>query len=136
MYNAGNSSLSRHSGAGLYFGGLAIGRQLCSSGRTSGQICGYIVQDNFGRIKLDGVTAGHQITLAKQEGRWNSHGYNGIRGGGDSGGPIHYNNGSGKMVYADLVKGYSWWKPGTQKRCTYYATQLSGVRAWKSSVRW
>lgn len=39
------------------------------------------MQDNFGRIKLDGVTAGHQITLAKQEGRWNSHGYNGIRGG-------------------------------------------------------
>ncbi|WCC79304.1 DUF2938 family protein [Cutibacterium equinum] len=49
---------------------------------------------------------------------------------------MYYNNGSGKMVYAGLVRGYSWWKPGTQKRCTHYATQLSGVRAWKSSVGW
>lgn len=135
VYNAGNSSSLRHPGAGLYFGGLAVGRQLCSSGRTTGQICGYIVQGNFSRSKLDGVTAGHQIKLAKQEGRWNSHGCNGTRGG-DSGGPMYYNNGSGKMVYVGLVRGYSWWKPGTQKRCTYYATQLSGVRAWKSSVGW
>ena len=104
-------------------------------GGTTGQICGFVVQSTFARVKIGNVSTGHITKLAKKEGRINTHGCNGFRGG-DSGGPAYYNNGSGKMIYTGIVTGHSRAKRGTQYRCTYYVTQLSGVRAWKGSVKW
>lgn len=135
VYNSGSSSSSRHHGAGANFGALSGGHQLCTSGRTTGQICGFVVQSTFARVKVGNVSTGHITKLAKKEGRINTHGCNGFRGG-DSGGPAYYNNGSGKMIYTGIVTGHSRAKRGTQYRCTYYVTQLSGVRAWKGSVKW
>lgn len=135
VYNSGNASSSRHVGVGLNLGGLAKGRGLCTSGRTTGQLCGFVVNSTYASVRIDGVSANHQTKISKREGRINSHGCNGFRGG-DSGGPAYYNNGSGKMIYAGLVKGTTWWKAGSQKRCTYYVTQLSGVRKWAGAVSW
>lgn len=109
---------------GGYYGVLPQNFQLCSSGRTTGQICRYIVESSNQTETYDGVEIGHMTVL--------SHLGDGDLGwvGGDSGGPVYYNS-NGRMIIAGIVGGRYTNYLGADN---WYVAQMSGVRAWSPSA--
>lgn len=136
VFNGGLYSSSKLPGVGINFTPLPDGHKVCTSGRTTAQLCNFWVDDTSQSVTINGVTSGRQTRIiVDDQSTWNPQDCTGFDQG-DSGGPVYYNNGSGGMMYVGLVKGVTWWWFGTQKRCSYYFTQLDGVRAWNSGVTW
>ena len=136
VWNGGLYDSTSHPGAGINFTPLPYGHRVCTSGRTTGQLCRFWVKETNTVEKIGGVTVNHQTTLiVDDQSTSNPEDCTGFQGG-DSGGPAYYNNGSGSMIYAGLVQGTTWQWYLTQKRCQYHITQLNGVRAWNSTAAW
>jgi len=120
----------------MNFTPLPRGHKVCTSGRTTGQLCRFWVRDTSTVQKIEGVTVGHQTTfIVNDQSTWNPEDCTGFQGG-DSGGAVYYSNGSGGMIYVGIVQGTTWYWFGTQKRCQYHYTQLDGVREWNKTAQW
>ena len=109
---------------GGYYGVLPYHHGLCSSGRTTGQVCRSVVEntDACTRFDVNGVlsiSVPRYATshLGDGDGGWDH---------GDSGGPVHYAV-NGKMTIAGIVSGRNTNYIGAD---SYYIAQLSGVRIW------
>lgn len=129
LYSGAVSSSSQLSITGANWSTRPYGYQMCTSGDITGSICRYFVFDSYASITIDGVTSDNQnVMFHDSTGTGNSSDSNGAQGG-DSGGPCYYSDGAGGAIVAGTLKGGT-----TGTNPYYYCTQLSGVRAWKSSV--
>lgn len=127
VFNGGLSSNSALPITGGNYVGRPNGSGVCTSGRTTAQICRYVVIGIYRTESIDGVTNAHMLETQKDA---DSNGYGEETGsqGGDSGGPCYYGNGSTGVIVTGIVKGkINWW--GTNG-WSYYCTQLSGLRQW------
>ena len=118
-------------GAGSRSGGGA-----CHSGSTTGELCRYHVDEVNRYPTIEGVLLAHMTRLIHDNMETsNPRDCDGWQPG-DSGGAIYhaYDSTYTSVRYDGLVMGTSWYWIGTQKRCSYWFTQLSGVRAWNSGV--
>lgn len=110
-----------------------VGEEVCHSGATTGQICRYVVEDVDTYLIVDGIKSVHQTTMYHDSDR---NGYSDCEGfqKGDSGGPIYSANPDkpGSVKVHGIVKGFY---TNFLGRCRYSYTQLSGVKAWKPSIR-
>lgn len=117
--------------SGANWAGRPAGSGVCSSGRTTAQICRFVVQSSYGTItSSSGVTANHILRMY-HDSDMNGTGDNSGFAGGDSGGSCYYSDGSGGVTLTGIVKAVL--DPASGPN-VYYCTQLSGVRAWNSSV--
>jgi hypothetical protein len=112
--------------SGANYGGRPEGLQMCTSGRTTAQICRYFAAGSYATHTVNGVTSNYQQRMYHDG---NLDGYADRSGFdlGDSGGPCYYSDGSGGVVVNGIVKGFT--KPSTGA-IEYYCTQLTGVRYW------
>jgi len=127
----GTTKSQSHPIGGIRWAPLAKGDGLCTSGRTTGQICRYWVHATTLRTQIEGYWVRHLMQI-RHDGTdpfngWDSGGFRA----GDSGGPCYYNNGSGKMIGAGTVSGENGDDGGT----SFYCAQVSGVKAWNSAVK-
>lgn len=123
-------------GVAANWGTLAIGAGACHSGSTTGEICRYHVNEVNRYPTVEGVLLAHMTRLIHDNmNTSNPRDCDGWQGG-DSGGPIYhaYDSSYSSVRYDGLVMGVTWIWVGSQKRCSYWFTQLSGVRAWNSGV--
>ena len=114
--------------ASVYWGQMAAGTSLCSSGQTTGQICRYYVTTPLTSVDVDKVLTG-RITKMTHQGTKGKIDTGGWRGG-DSGGPVYYNNGAGRMVVVGIVTS------SPSDHLSYSFTQLNGVQAAYPSARY
>ncbi|ALJ21355.1 hypothetical protein AOA12_16175 [Microbacterium sp. No. 7] len=111
---------------GINWNPLAIGSGLCTSGRTTGQICRYWVKGTTLRRKIEGYWIRHLVWL-RHDGTapYDGEDSDGFRPG-DSGGPCYYNNGSGGMIGAGTMTAEN----GSGGGYLFHCTQVSGLKAW------
>lgn len=122
---ASSSTLPIEGGA---WGSRPLGSTSCTSGRTTAQICRYVVKNTDMHEYIEGVARGPMMELV--HGSTASPDDNGFERG-DSGGPCYYADGDGVRV-SGIVTGWIRWKFWEAK--SFYCSQLKGVRAWNSSV--
>ena len=108
----------------------AKGLQMCTSGRTTGSVCRYYIDDTddsqfFAGVWTNNLVAMHHDSYTLGT----SRDANGADHG-DSGGPCYYSDGAGGVIVGGIVTA----KAGDASAPTYYCTKLGGVRAWNSSV--
>ncbi|WP_143180525.1 hypothetical protein [Bowdeniella nasicola] len=109
-----------------------VGQEVCSSGRTTGQICRYVIEAIDSYLTVEGVRS-EKLTHIYHDGDRNGYSdCNGWRDG-DSGGPLYATTTTAGSVTAQgIVKGEYRNYLG---RCRYSYTQFDGVTAWRSNVR-
>lgn len=111
---------------GINWAPLSLGSGLCTSGRTTGQICRYWVSGTTLRRNIEGHWVRHLVWL-RHDG---TPPYSGADSGGfragDSGGPCYYSNGSGGMMGAGTVSAGN----GDSGGYLFYCAQVSGLKAW------
>lgn len=135
-FNGAAGSSSTYPGAGINWGTRTIGSKVCSSGAVGGQICHFHVSSVNESVFMEGKWVGHQTQVISDNMATSNPADCDGWVGGDSGGPIVHNNGSGAVVYDGLVQGVTWWYAGSQKRCHYWYTQMGAVRAWAPGATW
>lgn len=113
--------------SGIFWDTRPIGTQMCSSGSTTGQVCRFIVTAVNDKQIVDNVDT-RRLTRLVHDSDLNGSGDCSGWAAGDSGGPTYYSNGAGGVIANGIVTAHR------QSTCEYWYTQLSGVRAWKSSV--
>jgi streptogrisin C len=105
--------------------GMANGSHICTSGRTTGTICGYIVIGSYRIETLHGITTSQMLELHMGS---KDFGTGGGFQGGDSGGSCYYNKATGQpMIITGIIQGGIDWGI-LSNGLSYYCTQLSGVR--------
>lgn len=131
-----NGAANTNSTSNLKISGAAKrwpGQEVCHSGRTTGQICRYVVSSVDTSFTVANVESTHQTTLYHDSNRDGKSDCNGWAGG-DSGGPIYSlsSKGDGSVDVHGIVKG-SW--RNSSGKCGYSFTQLSGVYAWNANTQ-
>jgi streptogrisin C len=109
------------------YGARPDGSQMCTSGRTTAQICRYFVSGSYLTHTVSGVTSNYQLRMYHDGNLDGSADRSGFEPG-DSGGPCYYSDGSGGVVVNGIVKGRT--IPDYPNPITYFCTQLTGVRYW------
>lgn len=128
-----SGSLSSNSSlviSGAVWGGRPNGTGACSSGRTTAQICRYYVTGSYTSHTWLGVNTGQLLRMKHDSSGTGSGADHNGWGKGDSGGPVYFSDGKGAVTVAAIVTGRNIGSSST----VYYATQLSGVRAWNSGA--
>lgn len=105
---------------------LSAGFQVCSSGFSTGQICGYRVYGHRDNVNVLNHLTSYMTAICLFDS--NGHPHVGFRSG-DSGGPIYYPNSNGYAV-AGLATAYD----ESLQGCNLF-TRLEGVKKWNSTVR-
>jgi hypothetical protein len=119
------------------WGTKPIGDGICTSGRTTGQVCRYFITAPSVTVYLrnsgsEYVEIGPMVRM-----RHDSTGGSGLDGSGllsgDSGGPCYYSDGKGGVIALGLVTG-AVERTSPRGSKDYYCTLLKGVRAWNSGA--
>jgi streptogrisin C len=129
VYSGDLSSNTALAITGAVWGGRPNGTAACSSGRTTGQICRYYVTGSYANLTFDGVPTGQLLRMKHDSSGTGTGADNNGWLGGDSGGPIYFSDASGGVIATAIVTGRD-----LTSTTVYYATQLSGVRAWNSGA--
>lgn len=125
------------------FGSRANGTDLCSTGRTTGQICRYRVLKSHATrvVEVDSKTTTKVGYITVTMSDPNRHGVGTCTGfkPGDSGGSAHYADPdkSGYVQVLGIVTSSNDQSDDIKRNCSkarYSFTELKGVRAWKSGV--
>ncbi len=110
--------------SGAVWGGRPNGSAVCTSGRTTGQICRYYVTNSYSTRTVDGIVTGQMLEMRHDSTGGSGADWNGAQPG-DSGGTCYYSDGAGGVTVAGIVTARF-----STPSLRYYCTQLSGVRAW------
>ncbi len=127
VFNGGpNDGISLPISGGVW-GGRPNGSAICTSGRTTGQVCRFYVTNSYVSVSVDGVITGHLLQMRHDSNGGSGSDANGFNHG-DSGGPCYFSDGNGGVTVTGIVTAFSSVNP------TYFCTQLSGVRAWSANT--
>lgn len=133
VYNGSLSSSSVLRISGAFWGSMSAGKDVCTSGTTTAQVCRYKVQASMVREVVGSVVTGHMVMMRHFGNLDGIPDTVGLRPG-DSGGPCYYSDGNGGVIAAGIVTALSGdlgSSPVVYRN--FYCTQLSGVRAWSGS---
>ena len=117
-------------------GSRANGTELCTSGRTTGSLCRFVVIASHVSAKVDGVPVGYLTRLRHDPNRDGIGTCTGFRGG-DSGGPVYYRSATNPKAVEVLgiVTGWPGLGATDCHNNFYYITEFKGVTQWSSSAR-
>lgn len=103
------------------------GQQLCSSGRTTGQVCRYYVTDVNTIANVEGTLVGPVTRMHHKGNRTNPDCTGFTRG--NSGGPVYFSHSSGSGIsVSGMVTSFSSCSSG---RRTFSVSELHGISKWK-----
>lgn len=128
VFNGGVFDTTSLAISGAVWGGRPNGSGICTSGRTTGQICRYYVTNSYTTRTVDGVVTGHMLEMRHDSTGGGGADWNGAEPG-DSGGTCYYSDGAGGVTVAGIVTARF-----NTPALRYYCTQLSGVRAWPTGA--
>jgi hypothetical protein len=126
VFNGPLSSSTTLSITGANWGVRSNGSGVCTSGRTTAQVCRYFVVGTNMTVTSDGVVSGHLTTMRHDSSGGSGSDLQGFQGG-DSGGPCYYAVSPGVYV-AGIVKSRN------TSTLRYRCTQLTGLRQWNSGA--
>lgn len=101
--------------------------QLCSSGRSTGQVCRYYITDVRAATTVSGVDVAPVTRMVHKSDRVNTDCSGWQQG--DSGGPVYFSHSSGSGLHlSGMVTGSTSCQNGSR---SFYASELNGISNWR-----